>query len=112
MSAENFFKTHLVVTDITVKEFEGGNEVNSVHLRTSGDRDLFALVDALTQAIAPKGEAAGVTMPRELAESLLSHDDCSLDHHGGCQTHNNLEPEPGETCPQAVLKALLTRETP
>lgn len=48
-----------------------------------------------------------LVVPRELLESLVSEDECSFDHHGGCQTHYYLELEPGETCPQAQLRTIL-----
>lgn len=48
-----------------------------------------------------------ITAPRELLEALVDGDDCSFDHHGGCQAHGYLSLEPGELCPQFELKTLL-----
>lgn len=42
-----------------------------------------------------------------LIESLTDPDDCSFDHHGGCQAHGYLSLEPGEKCPQAEAKELI-----
>lgn len=51
-----------------------------------------------------------ITVPRELLASLVDDDDCWFDHHGGCQAHGYLALEPGEKCPQAELKELLTED--
>jgi hypothetical protein len=51
-----------------------------------------------------------ILVPRELLESLVSEDECSYDHHGGCQEHGYLSLAPGEMCPQAELKQILNRE--
>lgn len=40
-------------------------------------------------------------------ESFLDTGPCWFDHHGGCQAHGYLDLEPGELCPQAVLKQML-----
>lgn len=32
---------------------------------------------------------------------------CHRDHHGGCQTHNMLDLDPGDWCPVAFVRALL-----
>ena len=45
-----------------------------------------------------------ITIPLDLAESLVDDEDCSYDHHGGCQSHGYLTLEPGELCPQYELK--------
>jgi hypothetical protein len=50
---------------------------------------------------------------RGLLEELVDSGKCWFDHHGGCQEHGYLDLQPGELCPQAELKALLTtKETP
>ena len=49
-----------------------------------------------------------ITVPRDLLESLVDDEPCSFDHHGGCQAHGYLGLQPGEMCPQAELKAILT----
>jgi hypothetical protein len=46
-------------------------------------------------------------VPVLLLMLLVDDEDCWFDHHGGCQAHGYLGLEPGETCPQAQLKALL-----
>lgn len=53
-----------------------------------------------------------ITIPMELAESLVDGDDCWFDHHGGCQAHGYLALEPGELCPQMELKQRLLALTP
>lgn len=44
---------------------------------------------------------------RSLVRDFLDPDPCWFDHHGGCQAHGYLDLEPGELCPQAVLKQML-----
>lgn len=48
-----------------------------------------------------------VAVPLELLESLVDDEECRFDHHGGCQEHGYLSLDPGETCPQADLKAII-----
>ena len=48
-----------------------------------------------------------ITIPRQLLDDLLDEDDCSFDHHGGCQAHGYLSLEPGELCPQEEAKRIL-----
>lgn len=43
----------------------------------------------------------------DLVRDLIDPDDCSFDHHGGCQAHGYLELQPGELCPQLEAKAWL-----
>ncbi len=72
---------------------------------------------ALIQGLAPlfaedEGELVRLTpgqvvASRDMLEALASEDGCELDHHGGCQSHGYISLEPGETCPQAELAALL-----
>lgn len=54
-------------------------------------------------------ERHSVLVPRELLEALVDPDPCWFDHHGGCQAHGWLEPDPGAVCPQERLKALLEK---
>jgi hypothetical protein len=42
---------HLVVIDLTVIEYEDGNEVNKVHWRQAGDQNLRALLVRLMNAV-------------------------------------------------------------
>lgn len=51
-----------------------------------------------------------ITMPLDLAASLVEDSDCRYDHHAGCQEHGYLVLGPGEMCPQAELKALIAAE--
>lgn len=51
-----------------------------------------------------------ITIPRRLLAELTDLDPCWFDHHGGCQAHGFLEPEPGEECPHAEAKRLLAGE--
>jgi hypothetical protein len=39
-----------------------------------------------------------------LLADLTDPDECSFDHHGGCQAHGYLSLEPGEKCPQREAK--------
>lgn len=48
-----------------------------------------------------------IAVPLELLRSLVDDGECRFDHHGGCQEHGYLSLEPGETCPQADLKAII-----
>jgi hypothetical protein len=50
-------------------------------------------------------------VPTELLEALTDSEECSFDHHGGCQTHGYLSLEPGEHCPQAEARELLATLT-
>lgn len=84
--------------------------------------DLMTLVDAhWPTSIFPVAPDAGdrdpgpriLSLVRQLAQrdallrELVDPDPCRFDHHGGCQAHGHLEPEPGEACPHAAAKALL-----
>lgn len=40
----------------------------------------------------------------QLIADLTDPEDCSFDHHGGCQAHGYLSLQPGETCPQHDAK--------
>lgn len=53
------------------------------------------------EAAAPHLMADAAALIRELTDP----EDCSFDHHGGCQAHGYLSLKPGETCPQADAKA-------
>lgn len=47
-------------------------------------------------------------VPKELLESLVCEDDdCSFDHHGGCDAHGFSGLKPGEVCPQEGIKRIL-----
>jgi hypothetical protein len=39
-----------------------------------------------------------------LIADLTDSEECSFDHHGGCQAHGYLSLQPGETCPQHDAK--------
>ena len=52
-----------------------------------------------------------VHAPLDLLESLVEDEDCSFDHHGGCQAHGYLSLEQGEVCPQQQLKDLIDAAT-
>lgn len=53
-----------------------------------------------------------ITVSREFLEWFHDTDPCRFDHHGGCQAHGFLEPEPGEVCPQRQLADLLAAAAP
>lgn len=55
----------------------------------------------------PSPPTSLVVLPSDLALSLVDEDGCVFDHYGGCQSHGYLSLQPGETCPQAALRALL-----
>lgn len=44
---------------------------------------------------------------RSLLAELIDEDDCSFDHHGGCQAHGYLSLEPGELCPVEEAKRII-----
>ena len=52
-------------------------------------------------------EADEVATLRGLLAWHTDDDDCSFDHHGGCQTHGHLEPAPGEVCPNYLSRQVL-----
>lgn len=60
----------------------------------------------------PTGDTERISVPRDLLDSMIDPDPCWFDHHGGCQAHGYLSLEPGEVCPQADLKSLLSGSVP
>ncbi len=44
---------------------------------------------------------------RTLVADFTDPDECSFDHHGGCQAHGYLSLEPGELCPHEEAKRYL-----
>lgn len=44
-----------------------------------------------------------------LLRDMTDPDDCSFDHHGGCQTHGYLSLEPGELCPHEEARQWLAQ---
>lgn len=46
-------------------------------------------------------------VPTDLLKSLVDDEPCSLDHHGGCQSHGYLSLDDGEVCPQTSLKRII-----
>jgi hypothetical protein len=59
---------------------------------------LLAIIDA---------QRAVLDKVSDLVKDLTDPDDCSFDHHGGCQAHGYLSLQPGELCPQLEAKAFL-----
>lgn len=47
----------------------------------------------------------------DLINSLIDEDECSFDHHGGCQAHGYLSLDQGEMCPQEEAKRLIEEAT-
>lgn len=45
-----------------------------------------------------------ISQATDLISDLTDPDECSFDHHGGCQAHGYLSLQPGETCPQHDAK--------
>lgn len=45
----------------------------------------------------------------ELLAALVDDEECSFDHHGGCQAHGYLSLQPGEICPQHEAKTLVLK---
>lgn len=62
------------------------------------------LLDQLVQLQAERDQY------RDLAEQLYTDDACVFDHHGGCQAHLRLEPEPGEECPDGRAQRLFAKK--
>ena len=56
---------------------------------------------AALEAAAPHMLAEATKLIRDLTDP----DDCSFDHHGGCQAHGYLDLRSGDTCPQLDAKA-------
>jgi hypothetical protein len=48
----------------------------------------------------------------QLVRDLADPEQCSFDHHGGCQAHGYLSLQPGEKCPQQEAKDWLSRNKP
>jgi hypothetical protein len=69
-----------------------------------------ALQDArrALEAAAPHLMAEATSLIRDLTDP----EECSFDHHGGCQAHGFLSLQPGETCPQHDAKAWVARAEP
>lgn len=97
------------------KEEGPGGAINPVDvIRLATALELYDRIERIRTAAEPVAEVEEavaaeetLTVSRELLEALVSSDECSFDHHGGCQTHNYLSLEPGQLCPQAELKELL-----
>lgn len=51
-----------------------------------------------------------ITIPRELLDSLIDAENCSFDHHGGCQEHGYISLKPGELCPHEDVKRRLAEK--
>jgi len=62
---------------------------------TQAERDRASLIDMLDSTL-------------NLMRDLTDPDDCTFDHHGGCQAHGYLDLAPGEKCPQREAKDMLT----
>lgn len=58
-----------------------------------------------------KAKDAEIERLKNLLECFLDGDPCSFDHKGGCQAHGFIFLQPGDTCPQAEAKAILTPPT-
>jgi hypothetical protein len=63
--------------------------------------NLPAIVREVLEAAAPHLVAQATALIRDLTDP----EECSFDHHGGCQAHGYLNLEPGESCPQADAKS-------
>lgn len=71
----------------------------------------YATIEAAIEAAAPYLMSEATKLIRDLTD----FDDCSFDHHGGCQSHGYLNLIPGEMCPQADAKEWIRshrKETP
>ncbi|WP_280466781.1 hypothetical protein [Nocardia cyriacigeorgica] len=72
------------------------------------DTDLAALVRALDGTGDPAYVlGAELSQLRRLVRDFTDPDECSFDHHGGCQAHGYLSLEPGELCPHAEAKQMI-----
>ena len=75
-------------------QVDGPDEECSLH-----GRPVSEVWDALAQRTKDlEAEQAQVAEATALLREFVDDDPCQLDHHGGCQTHGFLEPEPGERC--------------
>jgi hypothetical protein len=52
--------------------------------------------------------ASEVERVKEVLKHIVDEEPCRFDHKGGCQAHGFIFLEPGEICPQAEAKSLLT----
>jgi hypothetical protein len=73
----------------------------AIEVRMGKNIGLNDLARGILEAAAPH-MLADVTA---LVSALTDPDDCSFDHHGGCQAHGYLDLQPGELCPQLEAKA-------
>jgi hypothetical protein len=61
-------------------------------------------IRAILEAAAPNLMADATALIRELTDP----EECTFDHHGGCQAHGYLSLKTGETCPQADAKGWIS----
>lgn len=72
--------------------------------RGDGDRMAAVLADIPDLLTLARKQAAALEAATNLIGELTEHDECSFDHHGGCQAHGYLELSPGAKCPQQDAK--------
>jgi hypothetical protein len=70
-------------------------ESSAIELNLNDIEALLALV---------REQSAKLDAVAELVQDLTDPEECSFDHHGGCQAHGYLSLQPGETCPQHAAK--------
>lgn len=94
---------HAEKCDGGCNQINGPSEECSLH-----GRSLSEVWEALAQRTNDLDEARGqLKAARSILREFLDDDECQLDHHGGCQTHGHLEPEPGERCHMVRARELL-----
>lgn len=87
-------------------EHEAPNYLEMEVKASDGKRYIMTLQRAgkITPHGARLAAEADVAKATALIRDLTDPDDCSFDHHGGCQAHGYLSLEPGEPCPQQDAK--------
>lgn len=45
-----------------------------------------------------------------LRDHVVDDEQCQFDHHGGCQTHGDLDLQPGGTCYMVRARRLIARD--
>lgn len=83
-------------------------EIHSRAARAAFDPDLRRLIQINTEDVPLL--LAGVEVLRTLLRDMVDPDPCYFDHHGGCQAHGYLSLKPGEMCPHAEAKVILSED--
>lgn len=89
---------------------EAAGEVERLEKEAANLNATIVLIGSSLNFVGDHAETAKAKLHRvvELLRDLIDPDDCWFDHNGGCQAHGYLRLEPGELCPHADAKELLT----